>query len=138
MKRNVDLPGAVRRAMVAHARRECPLECCGLLVGRHGDVIAAVPLANVAANPETRFRIDDREHIALRRTLRRFAPPLDILGVYHSHPEGPPVPSPRDIREAYYPEWIYVVVGLSGSRAQVRGFSLSRNGMLPVRLSRKS
>lgn len=112
------LPAAVRRAIVAHARRDAPLECCGLLVGRGRSVIAAMPMRNTAASP-TRFRLDDREHIELRRTLRRFEPPLEILGVYHSHPRGPAVPSSTDVAEAHYPEWLYVIVGLRGVRAEV-------------------
>lgn len=112
------LPAAVRRAIVTHARREAPLECCGLLVGRGRSVIAAVPMLNAAAS-RTRFRLDDREHIEWRRTLRRFEPPLEILGVYHSHPRGPAVPSPTDEAEAYYPDWLYVIVGLRGKRAQI-------------------
>ncbi len=63
------LPTAVRRAIVQHALRATPLECCGFLVGTRGRVIFAVPMDNVAASP-VRYRIDDRAHIDLRRVLR--------------------------------------------------------------------
>jgi proteasome lid subunit RPN8/RPN11 len=116
----------VRRAMVAHARRERPRECCWFVVGRGRIVIAAVPMPNVAAGT-TRYRVDDREHIALRKWLRRCDPPLAILGVYHSHPAGPAEPSETDIAEALYPDWVHVIVGLSPARPTVRGFVI-RNG----------
>jgi proteasome lid subunit RPN8/RPN11 len=80
-------------------------------------------MPNVAAS-DTRFHVDERAHIELRRKLRRLEPPLEIVGVYHSHPAGPPVPSPTDLAEAHYPEWIYVIVGLGRPRAAVRMWSI--------------
>jgi proteasome lid subunit RPN8/RPN11 len=117
------LPADVRRAMVAHARRDRPRECCGLLVGRGRRVAFAVAMANVEMT-DTRYRVDDREHIQLRRVLRAFRPPLDILGVYHSHPRGRAQPSETDVAEAAYPRWLHVIVGLTGNRATVAAFRL--------------
>ena len=107
------LPLAVRRAIVAHARETHPAECCGLLVGRGRRVRFAVRMRNVADSP-TRYRLDDRAHIALRKALRAFTPPLAIVGVYHSHPDGTAAPSPTDLAEAYYAEWVHVIVGGRG------------------------
>nr|PZN88413.1 MAG: hypothetical protein DIU54_02180 [Acidobacteriota bacterium] len=133
--RRVILPRDVRRAIVEHARADLPDECCGLLVGRLSgsttSVVAAVPMRNVAASP-VRYRIDDRQHIDLRRFLRRFSPPLLVVGVYHSHPDGRPEPSATDVAEAYYPDWTYVIVGLKGSRARIRAFALEQARMVPV------
>src|SRR6185295_3038471 len=93
------IPTAVTRAIVAHARRDHPNECCGLLLGRRGAVQFALPMENVLASP-TRYRISDAAHIECRRFLRSFAPELSIVGVYHSHPAGTAEPSPRDLAEA--------------------------------------
>lgn len=116
---------AVRRAIIAHAREDAPNECCGFLVGRGRDVIAAVRLRNVVKSP-TRFRVDPREHIEVRRMLRRFEPPLDIVGLYHSHPASAPIPSPTDLAEAHYREWLYVIVGLAGPRPRIRAWRAER------------
>ena len=129
------LPDDARRTIVDHATRDRPLECCGLLVGRDRTVIAAVPMRNAAASA-SRFRVDDREHIALRRALRLISPPAHVIGVYHSHPAGPARPSPTDLAEAHYPDWLYVIAGFVGSRVQVRGFMLEAGRMSPVRLNR--
>lgn len=129
------LPRDVRLVIAAHAERERPIECCGLLVGRDALVTAAVPMRNAAVS-ETRFRLDDREHIELRRTLRLATPPLRILGVYHSHPRGPARPSARDVAEAFYPDWLYVVAGLADGHVRVRGFLPAAGGrMRPVRMA---
>ena len=94
---------------------------------------AARPMRNVAASP-VRYRIDDREHIELRRALRRFRPALAVVGVYHSHPDGAPRPSRTDVAEAYYPEWAYVIVGLGEGRVRLRAFALDGARMAPLTL----
>jgi proteasome lid subunit RPN8/RPN11 len=132
----VRLPLDVRRAIIAHARRERPRECCGLLVGRGRRVSFAVAATNVEAS-ETRFRLDDREHLTLRRVLRAFQPPLAIIGVYHSHPNGDAWPSETDVAEAAYPAWLYVIVGLKTTRAAVGAFRLRNGRILRVTLRAK-
>ncbi len=127
------MPDDVRRTITDHAERDRPLECCGLLVGRDRTVIAAVPMRNVAASP-TRFRVDDREHIGLRRALRLISPRAHVIGVYHSHPTGAARPSPTDVAEAHYPDWLYVIAGFVGSRVRVRGFVPGAGRMWAVRL----
>ena len=127
------IPAAVRRAIVAHAKREQPNECCGLLLGRGTAVQFALPMANALASP-TRYRISDAAHIECRRWLRDFAPTLSIVGVYHSHPEGAAEPSPRDLAEAMYPEWLYAIVGLAKKAPVFRVFRIARGRARKVSL----
>ena len=135
MKRgDVEGAAAVRRAIITHARRESPNECCGFLLGRSREILYAVPMRNVAGSP-TRFRIDDREHIALRRALRPIAPALEIVGVYHSHPKGDPVASPTDVAEAMYPRWVHVIIGLRGGRARVQAFRIAKGRARALEIS---
>jgi proteasome lid subunit RPN8/RPN11 len=114
------LPAAVRQAIRTHADDAYPNECCGLLVGRGRQVLFAVRMQNMANTPQ-RYRVDDRAHIALRKSLRAFRPPLDIVGVYHSHPDGRPEPSRTDLAEAHYAEWVYVIV----ARGRLRAFRIA-------------
>lgn len=130
------MPDACRRRIVRHARRETPRECCGFLVGEPGRVSSIVEATNVSPGT-TRYRVDPREHIALRRALRRDHRKGGIVGVYHSHPAGPPIPSETDVAEAHYPEWVYVIVGLGGLRARLRAFGIEdgQSREIPVRSS---
>lgn len=130
------MPAAVRRALIVHARRERPRECCGLLVGAGSRVAFAVPTRNVDASPATRYRIDPRQHLDLQRVLREAVPPIEIIGVYHSHPRGTAVPSESDVAEAHYDEWIYVIVGLRTRTAQVRAFRIRRGRVRTVPIRR--
>lgn len=127
------VPAAVRQAIVAHARRELPRECCGLLIGSGSRVSHAVAMRNVARGT-TRYRLDAAEHIAVRRTLRGCSPDLQIVGVYHSHPGGPACPSPTDVKEAHYPEWAHVVAGMSGRGIALRAFQIRRGHIRPLRI----
>jgi proteasome lid subunit RPN8/RPN11 len=130
------MPTAVHRALVAHARRERPNECCGLLVGAGSRVAFAVPARNVDASSTTRYRIDPRQHLDLQRVLREAVPPIAIIGAYHSHPHGTAVPSESDVAEAHYDEWTYVIVGLRARVAQVRAFRIRRGRVLAVPIRR--
>jgi proteasome lid subunit RPN8/RPN11 len=132
----VRLSAAIRRAMVREALTARPRECCGLLVGHRQSIVAILPMQNVAESPETRFKVDDAAHIEARRLLRRLHPPIEIVGVYHSHPSGPPVPSPVDVAEAHYPDWIHVVIGLGGRRPVLRAFRIVNGRAHRHRLAR--
>ena len=123
----------VRRAIAAQSRREQPQECCGLLVGDRGRIQYAVPMRNMAASP-TRYRIDDSSHLELRRVIRQFSPNLSILGVYHSHPAGGAQPSPTDIDEAMYPDWVYLILGLDGRRLTIRAFRIRMGAAQEIKI----
>ena len=123
-RRVVSCQISARAAIIAHARRDAPRECCGLLAGQGRKIELAIPLRNVDKRPRVRFTIDPAEHIAVRRALRTLAPKLQIVGVYHSHPHGPAKPSPSDIAESYYPDWYYAIV--DGRRNAIRVFQIRK------------
>ncbi len=132
--RGVSAPSAVRRAIVTHAWRDAPNECCGLLLGRPGWVQSALPAPNLAASP-VRFELDPAVHVAVRRVVRNLTPPLQIVGVYHSHPVSEAWPSEADRQQAFYPEWMHVIVSLQRRGGVVRAFSLrsGRVRQIPLR-----
>ncbi len=100
---------AARDAVVAHARRDAPLECCGLLLGQAGIVEEAVPAGNLRRS-RTRYLIDPRDHFAALRRARESG--RAVLGAYHSHPRSAAVPSPADLEEAHDAAFLYVIVSL--------------------------
>ena len=63
-----------------------PRECCGLLLGKGKRIARAVPAANVHAEPERHFEIDPALLIAALRQEREGGE--QVLGYYHSHPNG--------------------------------------------------
>ena len=111
-------------AIVRHARAESPRECCGLLVGSGGRIEESVPTTNMDPDP-CRFRVDPHAHIELNRHLRGSG--REVIGVYHSHPVGRPEPSPSDVAEAMYPEFLHVIVSLAGPAPDIRAFRITRD-----------
>jgi proteasome lid subunit RPN8/RPN11 len=103
--------------VVAHAREEAPAECCGVLIGRDGDIVEAVPTRNAADRP-TRFVIEPQDHVAAIRGAR--ARQLEVVGYYHSHPHSPARPSETDIAEATYPDHVALIVSLASEPPDVR------------------
>ncbi len=91
------LPQPLRAQLAAEARAAFPRECCGLIEGeRDFERMHAVilhPTANFSADAAS-FEIDPAAHLRLKRTAR--AAGREIVGCYHSHPNGRPVPSDHD------------------------------------------
>jgi proteasome lid subunit RPN8/RPN11 len=121
----------VRAAIIAHARREAPNECCGLLIGRELLIDEAVPARNLCASP-TRYLLDPADHIATNRRLRHTS--RSVMGAYHSHPSSPPVPSETDSTEAFYHEFVWMIVSLVEPGGEVAAFKLTNGELTPVGL----
>jgi proteasome lid subunit RPN8/RPN11 len=108
--------------IVAHAVRDAPNECCGLVVGRDGTATAVRALENLAASP-FRFDIDGRE-------LIEFAFADDgadeLTAIYHSHTRSAPYPSQTDVNfAAGWPGVEWLIVGVprrSGADPEVRSY----------------
>ncbi|WP_308421057.1 M67 family metallopeptidase [Novosphingobium endophyticum] len=90
------------------AARAAPLECCGVLLGRGGRIEEALPAANVAPQPEIRFEIDPAVLLSAHKAARAGGP--QVLGYYHSHPAGHPVPSATDCEHASGDRRIWAIV----------------------------
>jgi proteasome lid subunit RPN8/RPN11 len=96
--------------IVAHARRDAPSECCGLLLGTADLILESIPARNTAADPARRYTIDPADHFAAIRRARELG--IDVVGAYHSHPAGEPTPSETDQAEAFA-DFLFVIVGLA-------------------------
>jgi len=118
---SVRLTAAQLRAIQGAAESAYPEEACGLLVGRRAPggawcVGAVEASANVAAPPRTRrFEIDPGLRLRLMRTLRDG--PDEVIGVYHSHPDGAPEPSDTDRAMIFEPAMIWLITAVYAGRA---------------------
>ena len=102
------IPGPIRLAILAHAKYSLPNECCGLIAMEDGAIRFAYPLTNANPSPVS-FTVDPAEHFGAMRHAESQG--WEILGVFHSHPEGDATPSPTDVAMAWDPDWIHVIVG---------------------------
>ncbi len=113
------LPVAIRDAIVAAARDAAPLEMCGIVVGdapavEGGRPLRWVPTRNAAASPYLyEVDADDLLSVSVEIDARDEA----IWAIVHSHPASEARPSPTDIRGAFYPEALHVLVSLAPAEA---------------------
>ena len=110
-------------AVVAHLTAGLPNEAVGLLAVRdEGPVAVAVhfyPGTNVDGSP-TRYTMEPAEVLAAFRDIA--ANEWRFGAIVHSHPATPPAPSETDLREAFYPEALLVIVGLANEVPAVRAW----------------
>lgn len=134
--------------MKIHAESTYPEECCGLLLGKIGKdvktLIEVFPTENSwndeaaevfsgiekTTNPSStkrnRFSIDPKIMLKALKDARERN--LDIIGVYHSHPDYPAVPSEFD-RAIAHQEYSYMIISVpQGVAAEVRSWSLTEEG----------
>jgi len=108
-------------------------ECCGLLAGRDGAITRVLRAANAAQEKTRSYEIAPEELFRLMREIRSEG--LELMGIYHSHPNGNNEPSPRDIERAYYPDVAYFIVSPhSGAPQPVRAFAIRDGGATELRI----
>lgn len=90
-----------------------PREICGFMLGRAGRVEELFSASNTHPEPICGYRISPEESLSALRRARILD--LEILGVYHSHPEGPPSLSVVDRQQACE-GWHYLVLGRDQER----------------------
>jgi proteasome lid subunit RPN8/RPN11 len=96
-------------AIVAHAKRDHPVEACGIVAGPEGSDRPErfVPMVNAAGSP-TFYEFDSTELLALYKDM--WANDEEPVVVYHSHTETEGYPSRTDIGLASEPGAHYVLV----------------------------
>jgi [CysO sulfur-carrier protein]-S-L-cysteine hydrolase len=109
----------------AHAQEAAPAECCGLIGGTaDGTAKTIYSLRNVAADKVVSYEAAPEDLFAAQRQMRERGE--DLIAIYHSHPRSAePTPSETDMRQAFYPEAVYFIVGLAGPQPVIRAFRIS-------------
>ena len=111
MTGSTPLPRTLVNQMLRHAQSSPRAEVCGLVAARDGTPVRYLPIDNVADAPERLFRMDAAQQIDALRALREAGESL--FAIFHSHPGAPARPSERDLREAGYPQALYLIASLN-------------------------
>lgn len=136
----IRLPIALFEAMQTTARAAWPLEACGLLLGQRrpgagGDDVAAFyfePTRNDAEDPRRGFVVPPLELLAADQRARELG--LEIVGIWHSHPDAPPLPSRRDTAEAWEGYAYGIHAAQAGATTELRFFTLRDGALRPIPL----
>lgn len=105
--------------MKRHAEAEYPNECCGFFFGLEEDNERQVRLIHEVENAKEgdqsdRFQIDPLDYQKAEKYAIEHD--LDLIGVYHSHPDHPAEPSEHD-REVALPWFSYIIISVDGGEA---------------------
>ncbi len=114
-----------------HAERELRQECCGLLAGCDGVITNVFTAKNEAPDTASNYEIAPEELFRLMREIR--AAGMALMGIYHSHPNGDNVPSPRDIERAYYSDVAYFILS-PRFPARARAFSIREGSATELKI----
>jgi proteasome lid subunit RPN8/RPN11 len=107
--------------VIAHAREDAPNECCGMIGSSNGEAVAVHRARNTAASP-FRYEMDGMEQYRIQTEIEDAG--LELGAIYHSHTRSAPEPSQTDINLAFYPEALYVIVGLKSPEPDVRAWRI--------------
>ena len=126
------LKPALAQEMVAYAREAQPNECCGVILGFGETAEQIISIANIASKPMYNFQMDEKALLKVMYLAEHSN--REIIGFYHSHPRSEPIPSPTDIRLAYYPDAATIIVSLQNGEVRLAGWSIKQNQVAPVKL----
>ena len=90
------------KQIYAHAVETYPYECCGFLLGQFSDngfVHEIRRATNQNQDRTDRFVISSEEFANVHKSADTAE--LEIIGIYHSHPDWPPIPSQTDMENAW-------------------------------------
>ena len=131
MTHTLKLPKAIYNEMVEHAQSLNPIESCGYLGGKDGVVEKFYKMTNIDNSPE-HFSFDPKEQFAVVKEARKDG--LDLISVYHSHPETPARLSDEDIRLFNDPNPVYIIVSLAQDTPTIGGFKVNKPSETEVEL----
>ncbi len=96
--------------IIKHAESGYPEEVCGVLIGENGSIINLKECRNLnRERARDRYELDPISFKEADDWARLNG--MEILGIYHSHPDHPPRPSSFD-RERAWPDWIYIILSI--------------------------
>ncbi len=126
----MNISAALLGELIAHAREEAPIECCGVVAVKDGmRAVRVHRAANVAASP-LRFEVDGRELLCTIDAIEEDG--CELGAIYHSHTRTAPYPSQTDINfAANWPGVEWIIVGLAGEEEpEVRSYLIDDAGRI--------
>jgi proteasome lid subunit RPN8/RPN11 len=122
---------SVTNSIAAHAERDYPHECGGILIGKLEDrrktVVETFPVENAREEGARHNRVLILPKDVLRAERYAREKKLDVVGYYHSHPEDQAVPSQYDLDHAL-PVWSYVIASvIKGKTVDVRSWEMEND-----------
>jgi len=121
------IPKAIYQEMFDHAKRESPLECCGVLSGKERTVQRAFELKNTDESPVS-YSMAPRDQMKVFEEMEKES--MEMIAIYHSHPRTIPFPSEIDVKLTFYPDVSSVIISLKEKDNPVlKAFQISKEAI---------
>ncbi|MCS6935356.1 MAG: M67 family metallopeptidase [Chitinophagales bacterium] len=124
------LPSHIQEQLAVDAVRTYPDECCGFLLGTeqsHARTVTEIIAVHNAREGDKRRRYEIHPDDYRRAEKYADVKGLQLLGIYHSHPDHPSVPSEHD-RAVAFPYFSYVILSVrQGEVVSVQSWRLNDN-----------
>lgn len=123
----LEISSEAQRKMKRHAEADYPNECCGFFYGLEGDVRIVRVVREVEnaqdGDQRRRFQIAPKDYQQAEKYAIEHD--MDLLGVYHSHPDHPAEPSEHD-RSVAMPWFSYIIISVqNGQATKMRSWQLN-------------
>ncbi|MBA4373669.1 MAG: hypothetical protein C0402_12520 [Thermodesulfovibrio sp.] len=116
------IPEALYDRMLAHCRKSYPDEACGLLAGKGDRAFDIFEMTNTEPSPVSYF-MDPKEQFHALKVMREKG--LQLVAIFHSHPQSPAYPSPKDVSLAFYEEAVYIIVSfVDREKPEMKAFNI--------------
>lgn len=121
----------LKTEIIEHAKALTPVESCGYLAGKDNTLSKLYKMTNLD-NAADHFTFDPKEQFAALKDARNQG--LQLLSVYHSHPESPARLSQEDLKLLIDPNMIYLIVSLEAETPDVKAFKTKDNKSISIPL----
>lgn len=118
--------------ILTQLRESFPDEACGIIAST-GDVAARVfPIKNISESPVI-FRMDPKEQLDAMLAIEDAG--WDVGAIYHSHTRTRAYPSATDVKMAFYPDALQIIISLGdAAHPDIRAFRIQDGEIQPVEL----
>lgn len=113
--------------MISHAKREWPLECCGILGGNDKTVQKSFEFQNTEKSPVL-YSMSPREQMKVFEEMEKES--MKMVAIYHSHPHTIPFPSETDVKLTFYPDVSSIIISLKEEEnPMVKAFQIGKEAI---------
>ena len=118
----MEIPEDLLNGLIEHARKEYPLESCGILGGKLGKITNFYPIVNTKKSSSC-YLMEPEEQLRAFQEIEKKG--LEVSAIYHSHPHTSAFPSQRDADYAFYPDSLILIISLREKKApQIEAFQI--------------
>jgi proteasome lid subunit RPN8/RPN11 len=122
----IRIPKTIFQKMVEHAKKEQPLECCGILSGKGKTVEKSFELKNAEGSP-VRYSMSPLDQLKAFEEMEKES--MEMIAIYHSHPHTISFPSETDVKLNFYPDVSSVIISLKEENPVMKAFRISKEAI---------